>query len=202
MSLGFWPAMTASNAAAQTLPVSLVPPAFKAEAKIVGGPGQISATYACISRGSYRFAFRILPGLRMDVTAPDRVALVNLDCSQTYVFRVPDTLPSSATELTHDACRDTLLSQHPGAKIIEEFSQPAMGRLCPAFDFTWKCKSGVARRGRMVFLPASAGVMEFGLLSDPALFGQGSQDLNVLLQSLRASDAGGKLQLPVILDKS
>ena len=192
--------MTASNAAAQTLP-ALVPPAFTAEAKVVGGPGQISATYACISRGSYRFAFRILPGLRMDLTTPDRVALINLDCSQMYVFRVPDTL-SYATELTHDACRATLLSQHPGAKIIEEYLQPAMGRLCPAFDFTWKYKGSVARHGRMVFLPASAGVIEFGLLSDPALFGQGSQDFKVVLQSLRASDAGGKLQLPVIFDKS
>ena len=202
IGLGVWPILTADNAAAQVLPAATVPSAFKAEVKTVGGPGQISATYACVSRNGYRFAFRILSGLRMDLTAPDRVALVNTDCSQAYIFRVQDTLPSNGTELTHDTCRDTLFSQHPDAKILEEFSQPAMGQLCPAFDFTWKGNKGVVRRGRAVFLVTSAGVVEFSLLSDPALFESVRKDLNILLQSVRVSDANGKLQFPVIFDKS
>ena len=202
MGLGTLPVMTARNAAAQASAATLFPPALKAEATNVGGPGQLPATYACVSRGSYRFAFRILPGLRMDVSASDRVTLVNNDYGQTYVFRVLDMLPASGTELTQDGCRDTLLSQHPGAKILEEFSQPAMGQLCPAFDFIWKGSGGVIRRGRAVFIASSAGVVEFSLLSDPAIFEAGRKDLNTLLQTVRVSDATGKLQYPVIFDKS
>jgi hypothetical protein len=94
-----------------------------------------------------------------------------------------------------------LLQRHPGAKILEEFTLSALSRRGPAFDLRWNANGGMPRCERVVFIPALAGVLEFSLVASPEKFVAAQAEYDLLLLTFRASDARGKLVVPVLSDK-
>jgi hypothetical protein len=204
IALGLNLAPAAGPARAAESATNSVPalPRLRTESKTIGGPGMIPTTYACVRNGASQFAFQIPPGLRLDVSAPDRVMLTSADLSRTFDFRVLDSLSGGGRVPEIGACREVLFQQHAQAKIIEEFSLPALGGICPAIDFQWTGPGGVARRGRAVFIPVESGVLEFSLESNPAAFPAARQDLNSLLTSLQTGDGSRPLQLRAVYGKS
>ena len=79
-----------------------------------------------------------------------------------------------------------------------EFSVVAMGQGGPAFDLQCSEKGGVTRRTQIAFVPSNAGVLEFTLACNPEALESARQALNVVLSTLRQSDAAGKLHMPEI----
>jgi hypothetical protein len=114
---------------------------------------------------------------------------------------VLESLPPGTTELDPAPYRDLLLSRHPGSRILEEFSQAAIGRYGPMFDLRWNATGAVLRRERVLFIPSDASVLEFSLVSSLEKFEAGRQGFNALLMTFRAADANGRLNMPVLSNR-
>jgi hypothetical protein len=176
-------------------------PSIKAQVRTEGGPGLIPSRCAYLTAGTNRFGF-IIPGeLRMDMTNPERVALVSADYNCLITVRVVS--PASGTlDLSEDGCRQALLAQHPGAKFLNTFSRSVGGQSGPAFDLQWMGVGSGVRRQRVVFIPSAAGVLELSLVTSPDGFGSAEHDFNFVLLTFRAGDAAGKVTLPQLSNKS
>jgi hypothetical protein len=159
----------------------------------------VNRTY--VTCGTNKFTFLMPAGFRLDTTDPQKLTLVSADLSRLLIWHILGPLPSEAAELDPAQYRELLLSRHPGAKILEEFSLGAVGRHGPAFDLRWGAAGGLERRERVLFIPAPAGVLEFSLVSSLEKFEAGRQEFDGLLVTFRASDANGKLVVPMISDK-
>jgi hypothetical protein len=177
------------------------PPPFRAEIRHEGGPGLMPADRAYITAGTNKFAFLIPAGFRVQTTDSQQVTLVSHDYNCLLTWRLLGPVPPETSELEPAPYRALLLSRHPGGKIVEEFTLPALGRQGPAFDFRWNAAGARANRELVVFVPALAGVMEFSLLSSPEKFDTARSEFDLLRLSFRASDANGKLVVPIISDK-
>ncbi len=158
---------------------------------------------AYVTAGTNKFAFLLPGGFRMDAKslAQNTITLVNTDYTCWITFRIAGPVPIGAKELDPKPCREILLSQHPGATILEEFSLGAASQSGPAFDLHWETSGGVAQAARAVFIPSAAGILEFSLLASRGNLSKFRGSFNSLLVSFRAS-VDGKLEIPPLPDKS
>ena len=156
---------------------------------------------AFVTCGTNKFTFLMPDGFRLDISQPRKLTLVSADLSCLLTWRVLGPMPPEGTPLNHALYRNVLLSQHPGGKILEEFSLAALGRFGPAFDLRWGASGGLARRERIMFIESLAGVVEFSLVSSLEKFEAGKQEFDAWRLSFRASDANGKLVVPMMSNK-
>lgn len=177
------------------------PPPFRAEIRHEGGPGLAPIDRVYVTAGGSKFAFLIPAGFRVQTAEAQQVVLVSRDYTASITWRLHNSMLSESGEPDPAPYRALLLSRHPGGKIREEFTLPALGRHGPAFDFLWSAAGGGANRELVVFVPALAGVMEFGLLCSPEKFDAFRAEFDLVRSSFRASDASGKLVVPIISDK-
>jgi hypothetical protein len=176
-------------------------PPLRVEVRHEGGPGLSAANRAYVTAGTNKFAFQLPDGFRLETADPQKVTLVSADYNSLLTWRILGPVPSETPELASAACRELLMERHPGGKIIEEFTLPSLGGRGPAFDVRWNATGGGPRDERIVFIPALAGVLEFSLVSSPEKFKTAQPELDTLLLTMRASDANGKLVVPVLSDK-
>ena len=177
------------------------PPPLKVDVKFIGGPGLMPVNRAFVTCGTNKFTFLMPEGFRLDTSDRQKVTLISADYNCLLAWRVLGPMPAEGTAFDHALYRDVLLSRHPGGKILEEFSLGALGRYGPAFDLRWGAKGGLARRERVVFIPSLAGVLEFSLVSSLEKFDAGTAEFDALRLSFRASDANGKLAVPMMSNK-
>jgi hypothetical protein len=199
--LPFW--LPAGPAGAADLPwgcASNLPP-LRVEVRHEGGPGLSAANRAYVTAGTNKFAFQVPVGFRLDTADPQSVTLVSADYNSLLNWRILGPLPAETPELAVASCRELLLERRSGGKILEEFTLAALGQRGPAFDLHWNAKGGTLRRERVAFIPALAGVLEFSLVASPAQFKAALPEFDLLLLSFRASDANGKLVVPMLSDK-
>ncbi len=154
-----------------------------------------------VTAGGSKFAFLIPAGFRLQSAEAQQVVLVSRDYNAAITWRLHGSTLSESGELDAAPYRALLLSRHSGGKILEEFTLPALGRHGPAFDFLWGAAGGRPNRELVVFVPALAGVMEFGLLCSPEKLDAFRAEFDLMRSSFRASDASGKLVVPIISDK-
>lgn len=177
------------------------PPPLRVEVRHEGGPGLSAADRAYVTAGTNKFAFLMPPGYRPEASDPDKLTLFSTDHNCLLIWRNLGHVLSGSSELDPAQCRELLSRRQPAVKILEEFSLGALGRLGPAFDLRWNATGGGPRRERIVFIPAQAGVMEFSLVSSLEKFEAARPDFDYLLVSFRASDANGKLVVPILSDR-
>jgi hypothetical protein len=176
-------------------------PPLRVEVRHEGGPGLSAADRAYVTAGTNKFAFQMPAGFRLETSDPQSVTLVSSDYSCVLTWRIFGPVPSESPELDPAACREVLLQRHPGAKILEEFTLSALSRRGPAFDLRWNANGGMPRCERVLFIPALAGKLEFSLVASPERFLAAQSEFDLLLISFRASDAKGKLVVPMLSDK-
>jgi len=176
-------------------------PTWAVEIKAESGPGIMPALRAHVTDGARRFAFLVPAGYRLEKSQPKRATLVSADYSRMLIFEIREAPPGGAPSLSSAACRATLTREHPGAKIQHEFQLSADCRQGPAFDAQWVAAGGVPRSGRVAFIPAEVGVLEFSLVSSSAQLGAGWDEFNTLLLTFRASDKHGNLVITPLSDK-
>jgi hypothetical protein len=199
--LSCWlPAGSASGAESAWNCTSNAPP-LQVEVRHEGGPGLSAANRVYVTAGTNKFAFQLPVGFRLETGDPQKITLVSADYNSLLTWRILGPVPSATPESASATYRELLMERHPGGKIIEEFTRPAVGRRGPAFDVRWSASTGGPRDERIVFIPALAGVMEFSLVSSPEKFKAAQPELDLLLLSFRASDAKGKLVVPLLSDK-
>ena len=176
-------------------------PLYQTQIKHVGGPGLLPADFAYVTFQTNKFGFVMPPGFRLETADPLKVTLVSADLSCLLSFRVLDSAPAGGAELDHATYRELLLARHPGGRILEEFSLPAVSRRGPAFDLRWNATGGVPRRERVLFIPTAAGVLEFSVLSSLEKFEAGREAFSALLVTFRTTEADGRLIMPVMSDR-
>jgi hypothetical protein len=176
------------------------PRAFRATSRHEASKGQIPVDRGYITAGTNRFGFEIPNGFRLDVSSRDSVALVNRDNSCRLNFRVVNPVPRTAVEIGE--CKAAVLAEYPEAKIVEEFSQTAVGRNGPAMDLYVRGPVGTTHRVRVVFIPSDGGLLEFSVVSTADAFETVKHHFQTLLLTFRASDPDGRLTMPVLPDKS
>jgi hypothetical protein len=176
-------------------------PPLQVDLRHEGGPGLAAANRVYVTAGTNKFAFQLPEGFRLETADPQKITLVSADYNSLLTWRILGPVPSGNPGLSSASCRELLMERHPGGKIMEEFTLASLGRRGPAFDFRWSAKGGGPRDERIVFIPALAGVLEFSLVSSPERFKAAQSELGLLLLSFRASDAKGKLVVPILSNK-
>ena len=171
------------------------------EVKHEAGPGLLPANRAYVTAGTNKFAFLLPDGFRLDQSDPCRVALVSSDFACLLTLRIIGALPPGAEGPDAGACRKQVLTEHPGAKILEEFSRSAANRSGPAFDFRWSASTKLERHALAAFIPSQAGILEFRLVSSLEKFEASRAAFNSLLLTFRASDANGRLSIVPLSDR-
>jgi hypothetical protein len=199
--LPFWLLAGPASAADPGWSCATNSPPLQVEVRHEGGPGMAAANRAYVTAGTNKFAFLMPDGFRLETADPQKVTLVSADYNCLLTWRILGPVPPESPDLDPASCRELLLECHPGGKIVEEFTLPALGRRGPAFELRWNAKGGAPRYERVVFIPALAGVLEFSLVSSPEKFKAAQPEFDLLLLSFRASDANGKLVVPVLSDK-
>jgi hypothetical protein len=157
-------------------------------------------TRVYVSAGTNRFAFMVPTGFRLDASNPERIVLLAEDYSCFITFRIRSAMPADTQELNSEEYRGLILSEHPGAKMLDEFSRAAANHTGPAFDIQWKNNFGIEQTARLAFVPSPAGVLEFGLFSSPEKFSAGQPAFNHFLLGFYTNE-GGKLNLPPLSDQ-
>ena len=157
---------------------------------------------AYVTAGTNKFAFLVPGDFRVDANNPalDTVSLISSDFTSWLTLRIAGPAPSDGGELESQPYRELLLSQYPGATILDEFSLTAAGRSGPAFNLQ-KSVGGVMQSMRVAFIPSDAGVLEFSLLASRDNFPKQQAKFNALLLTFRAS-VDGKLEIPPVSDKT
>lgn len=176
-------------------------PTWAVVIKAESGPGIMPALRAHVTDGARRYAFLVPAGYRLEKSVPRRATLVSADYSRMLIFEIRETTPGGAASASSAACRSVLAKQYPGAKVQHEFLLSADCRQGPAFDAQWLAAGGVPRSGRVAFIPAEAGLLEFSLVSSPAQLGAGRDEFNTMLLTFRASDKQGNLVITPLSDK-
>ena len=199
--LPFWLPAAPAGAAEPAWNCASNPPPLRVEVRYEGGPGLIPTYRAYVTAGTNKFAFQMPAGFRLETGDPQKVTLVSADYDCLLTWRILGPVLSETPELAAASCRELLLERRPGAKILDEFNLPALGQRGPAFDLRWNAKGGGPRCERVVFIPALAGVLEFSLVSSPEKFKAAQPEFGLLLLTIRASDASGKLVVPMLSDK-
>ncbi len=149
------------------------------------------------SFGTNQYSFLVPDGFRMNGSSAEQVVLVNADFDCFITLSLASPAPSNAKP---DFCRDLLLSQYPGAKILEEFSASAGNHTGPAFNLHWTTARGVAQSGRFAFIPMAAGVLEFSVTTKSDKFPGVQSPFNLFLLTFRTNE-GGKLEFVKISDR-
>ena len=197
----FWLLASTAGAADPAWSCASNAPALRVEVRHEGGPGQFPAYRAYVTAGTNKFAFLMPAGFRLDASDTQSVTLVSADYNCLLTWRILGQVPPESPDLDPAACREVLMQRRPGAKVQDEFTLPALGRRGPAFELRWNAKGGVPRYERVAFIPALAGVLEFSLASSPERFKAALPAFDLLLLSFRASDAKGKLVVPMLSNK-
>jgi hypothetical protein len=199
--LPFWLLAWPAGAADPAWSCASNPAPMRVEVRLEGGPGMSPANRAYVTAGTNKFAFQMPAGFRLETADPQKVMLVSGDFNCLLTWQILGPVPTGSPDLDPASYRELLLERHPGGKIVEEFNLPALGRRGPAFDLRWNAKGGAPRYERVVFIPALAGVLEFSLVGSPEKFKAAQPDFDLLLSSFRASDANGKLVVPVLSNR-
>ena len=176
-------------------------PVFLAELREESGIGQSVANRAYVTAGVERFSLLVPPGFRGRASDPSRMTLVTTNFDRVFCMRSAGPIPLDGQPLDPETCRRSIITAHPGAKILQEFSRTADGRSGPVFDAEWTESGGVGRRARIAFIPSRRSILEFSMLCSPDVFERGCQALNTIFATFRASDEKGELHISPLSDK-
>jgi hypothetical protein len=171
------------------------------QASLVPEPVQLADPVyrAYVQAGSNQFAFLVPNGfwLRGD-PAQGRLMLDNKEGNCTITFAVIDSRP--AADLGTDYYRELVLKRHPSGTIVQESGGSAAGASGPAFDVQWKTGGDLVQIQRVIFIPTSAGVLEFTATTTRSNFAGLQNHLNLVLMTFRYSTKG-RLEIVHIANK-
>src|SRR6267142_3649192 len=184
-------------AGAQQQPSDTNPPAptntpalLRATIRSEGGQGQITSPRAYLSSGTNQLAFLVPAGFGLDESDPQKIVLTRPGLCRLTV-RMSGPIPDGGLQAS--VCRQNLLSEHPGAKVREEFALPGANRSGPALDIAFVTSAGLPRAGRFVYIPFRMGIVEFSCETSPDKFDESLPHLNYIMVTLRSSDEQGKI---------
>ncbi len=174
---------------------------LKACVKFEGGPNLLPTYVAYLTLGTNKIGFAMPNGFHLSNVESNHVVLANAEFTSLLTWSIIGPAPANGEELDPEYYKSLLLSQHPGGKIISEFSQVAGGHSGPAFEIRWTGKGGLERQEMAVFVACPFGIVEYDLVSSLAKYGDARQNMNTAMLTLRWNDDTGKLTMPVFSNR-
>ncbi len=198
--------------APSSLPVLEAPPAaapsvrtnrsgFRPEVRTDYGYEQLPVRRAYLTNSLCQIGFQLPDGYQLYPSDLDKVTFLSPDGIRGVSIRLVSSIGAGASELDADSCRSQALSCFAGSQIIAENPFVADGRHGAGFDLIWSGPTRLPMAARVVYVPSPAGVVEFRAVSPEGNFTEVQSELNLVLVTLRASDASKPLRMPVISDK-
>jgi len=146
---------------------------------------------AFISAGANKFTFVVPQGLRLKGDpATGRLTLGNLEGTCSLAFTILGSAPVGGSQVNPEACRAFLLKQHPGGKILNEFSASVCGGSGQGFDIRWKATEDLYQYERMAIVPTAFGLFVFTATSGRDRFEESRANLGLVLRTFRAGKDG------------
>jgi hypothetical protein len=140
--------------------------------------------------GTNKYVFIVPSGFRADASSPNKILITDAGNNCFITLRFGESTLAPGQPLGIAACRAEVLNRYPTAKISREFTALVANHSGPAFDLIWNNPSGVEQSAQVIFIPFSAGVMEFDLLTSSNKFNDGRNILTVLLGSIQNNEEG------------
>jgi hypothetical protein len=157
---------------------------------------------AYVTAGTVKFSFIVPQGFRLQGDpASGRFILSNADGDCSLSFAILGPMPADGSGLNTDLYRTLVLRQRTNAIIQREFSSHAAGKSGPAFDLQWKAAAEITQCKRSVFIPSSAGVLEFTATAGSTSFSKAQGSLGTILGTFCYS-MDGKLKVKHMSDKT
>jgi hypothetical protein len=179
-------------------------PAITAQLQPEVVPGFPPITRVIASVGTNKFAFLAPRSFRVDASNPQKIILTSTNeitfITVSVLHPAPKETSTEKKVSFRDTCRELLLAEHPGGKILSEFTRSADGRSGPAFDLQCPVPAGGVQSARVAFIPTPVGVLEFELITRPDLFRSAGYKLNNVILSFRVSK-NGKLKIVPLSNK-
>jgi hypothetical protein len=151
---------------------------------------------------SGKFTFPMPAGLRLKGGSTAKVKLANLEGNRMITFTVLDPTPCGNQPLNADTYREVVEARYAKGKVLEQLCPAAGGRQGLGFDVRWETTNGLVQFARIVFIPSSAGVLEFDVNSGPQDFNDLRYVLEQMLVGFRTAGADEELQVPKVFDES
>jgi hypothetical protein len=145
---------------------------------------------AFLTCGTNKYVFIVPSGFRADASSPNKILMTDADNNCFITLRFGESTAAPDQPLGTTACRAEVLNRYPTAKISHEFTALVANHSGPAFDLNWNNPSGVEQSAQVIFIPFSAGLMEFDLLTSSNKFNDGRNILTVLLGSIQNNEEG------------
>jgi hypothetical protein len=159
--------------------------------------GVIKDLRVFISTGTNKYSLVVPNNFRQENPNPKKLRLVNADYQCYLTFQIVGSVPEDKRELDSEFSRELLLKLYPGARILSEFSASAANRKGTAFDV--RLSANGASIARIAFIPSSAGILEFSLITNSDRFKEHQPYFNSLLLGFRVTNS--KFDVPRAADK-
>jgi|GEM_PF-2294083 len=193
---------------AQTAPVrngSTNAPRFEVTIRTERAAQVILGQHALIKTERSQFAFLIPEGLKMVVNRDQRrLVLVNTANAPVVTILIRETSEGETpVEPKASELKQSVLAEHPGSTILEEFNLSAGGTAGPAIEFEWTMTAGqrVPTNRRVVRVLLGTALVEFQRTSPADQKADPEWQFNSVLVTFRSAPADAKLDTPPLSDK-
>jgi len=155
---------------------------------------------AYVTSGTNKFTFLIPRGFQFQANqTAGSVCFRSRDGATSISFGIAESLTQGNAELSLPVYREVVVARHPTARILQEAARSANGCSGPAFDIQWRVSENLHEWKRLVFVPSSAGVLEFTAMGSLTNAAKVQSDLDLVLTTFTASK-DGKLQVNHLSD--
>jgi hypothetical protein len=153
---------------------------------------------AMITAGKEKFGFLVPDGyfLRGDPSS-GTFTLANAEGNSSITFAVLPPPSFDAPPFSADNCRDRVLRDYVGGKIVKEFSVSAAAGNGPGFDLQWKTSGGFVQCKSVLYLSSSVGILKFTATSNSDHFDSVKSVLTRMMLTFRLG-ADGVLKIPPV----
>jgi len=152
---------------------------------------------AFFSSGTNQFAFAVPGDFKLDATTPGKIILTSPDYSGFIAVQLVGPVDGGGAGLTVDSFRNLAMEEFPEGTIVGESELRVANHGGPAYDLRWKSYQGAQQLAFVGFVPSTAGVLKFSLLSNAAQFPVNQMNFRCLLRSFQSNESGKLEILPV-----
>jgi hypothetical protein len=152
-----------------------------------------------LKSGTNEFVFVVPEGLRTETAPGGMIALTCGDMSYYVTLRI--VAPAPASLGTREALQAQIAGQYGGASSLEEFAASVADREGNGIQLRQDLPNVGSRLVRVLWVPFTAGLMEFALNADTKNAAAGRAALDMILLTFRSNERG-RLEIVERSDKS
>jgi hypothetical protein len=167
---------------------------FKVRPGEIVGNEQVMRTF--LTRGTNEFLFILPPGLRAQLSGPRGLLLASNERRYNMRLRILDLGAWDSPASGIEACKKAALAEAANSSKVEEFMTGVLGRQGSGLQL----RSTLALIGdqltKIVWVPCTAGILEFRLTADPAQAKDALAAMDLVLLTFASNEQGKLVIVP------